>query len=425
MILRNSFFNLMGLGAPLLVALFTIPVLIDVLGDDRFGILTLIWAIVSYFGLFDLGLGRALTLQLSRYLTTHKESESGEVVWTALLIMFGLGVVAGVALYFGALLGLSHVESILGETEKTEAVFYLALAVPFIVMTTGYRGVLEAKSEFLLINIIRLPMGIFTFVGPLLVVLYWEISLGAIALVLFVGRVVGCLVHAIIVHRTFQGLRMRPSLSRACAKLLFYTGGWMSVSNIIGPLMGYVDRFIIGFLVSAAAVAYYATPHEIVMKLGIIPGALTAVMFPNIAASYLQDKKKVKELFVKGLVIVSIVMIPITIVLSVFSYDILALWITPEFAEKSYLVFVILSIGMMVSCLAQLPYSLIQGAGHSKTTALIHLCEFPLFVIALWIAVDSASIIGAALVWCFRATIDAMLMFGYSHKLLSLRNETI
>ena len=64
-LLRHTSYNFLGLGLPLVVALFTIPVLVRELGDARFGLLTLIWAVTSYFGLFDLGLGRALTQQLA------------------------------------------------------------------------------------------------------------------------------------------------------------------------------------------------------------------------------------------------------------------------------------------------------------------------------------------------------------------------
>ena len=58
---RNTIWNMVGQGAPLLVALFAIPLLIKGMGTDRFGVLTLAWAVVGYFSLFDLGLGRALT----------------------------------------------------------------------------------------------------------------------------------------------------------------------------------------------------------------------------------------------------------------------------------------------------------------------------------------------------------------------------
>ena len=65
---RNTIFNLIGQIAPMLVAIFTIPVLIRVLGTDRFGVLTLAWLLVGYFSLFDLGIGRALTQLVGRKL---------------------------------------------------------------------------------------------------------------------------------------------------------------------------------------------------------------------------------------------------------------------------------------------------------------------------------------------------------------------
>ena len=65
MILRNALLNLAGLGLPMLVALACIPPLVMLLGTPRFGLLTLLWAVVSTLGVFDLGVGRALTQQLS------------------------------------------------------------------------------------------------------------------------------------------------------------------------------------------------------------------------------------------------------------------------------------------------------------------------------------------------------------------------
>src|ERR671925_513241 len=65
---RNTLWNLSGYAAPMLVAVFCIPVLISRLGKDRFGVLTLAWALVGYASLFDLGLGRALTQLVAKKL---------------------------------------------------------------------------------------------------------------------------------------------------------------------------------------------------------------------------------------------------------------------------------------------------------------------------------------------------------------------
>src|SRR5205807_1813821 len=53
---RNTVWNLVGSGAPMLVAVFCIPILIRGLGTDRFGVLTLAWALVGYDNLAVLGM---------------------------------------------------------------------------------------------------------------------------------------------------------------------------------------------------------------------------------------------------------------------------------------------------------------------------------------------------------------------------------
>jgi O-antigen/teichoic acid export membrane protein len=65
---RNVVWNLIGGGAPMLVAVFCIPILAKGLGTDRFGVLALAWALIGYTSLFDLGLGRALTQLVAKKL---------------------------------------------------------------------------------------------------------------------------------------------------------------------------------------------------------------------------------------------------------------------------------------------------------------------------------------------------------------------
>jgi O-antigen/teichoic acid export membrane protein len=53
---RNTLFNLIGQGLPLVVAVVTIPFIIQGLGIDRFGLLSLAWVVLGYFAIFDSGL---------------------------------------------------------------------------------------------------------------------------------------------------------------------------------------------------------------------------------------------------------------------------------------------------------------------------------------------------------------------------------
>src|SRR6266567_2771444 len=84
---RNTVWNLLGNGTPMLVAVACIPILIRGLGTERFGILTLAWALIGYASLFDLGLGRALTQLVAKKLGAGEEKEIPALAWTSLLLM--------------------------------------------------------------------------------------------------------------------------------------------------------------------------------------------------------------------------------------------------------------------------------------------------------------------------------------------------
>src|SRR6266850_1534561 len=93
---RNVIWNLIGNGAPMFVAVFSIPILIHGLGKDRFGVLALAWALIGYASLFDMGLGRALTQLVAKRLGAGEDHEVPALVWTSLLLMLALGVLGAV-----------------------------------------------------------------------------------------------------------------------------------------------------------------------------------------------------------------------------------------------------------------------------------------------------------------------------------------
>ena len=418
-LIRHTIFNLIGLGVPLLVAVGSIPVLVQELGPSRFGLLTLIWAVVSYFGLFDLGLGRALTQQLAVVFENNEHKKVGPLVGTATVLMAMLGVVAGVLMAVAASWGVGLIHDVPDRRETVNAVYAMALAMPFIVLTSGFRGILEARHAFGVANLIRLPMGLFTFLGPLVVVLYGGgPRLDYIAGVLVVGRVIACVVHAYYAWRVLPRERSALIWQADLLKPLCISGGWLTVSNIISPFMGYVDRFVIGAIVSASAVAYYATPQELVTKLWIVPGALTAVLFPAFAAQMARRDEQTWALFKKAVHWLFVALLPVTVALTLFAHELLASWINPGFADQSAVLLQVFAIGILINCLAHVPFTLIQSAGAARLTALAHLIELPFFLAVLWLLTSTLGTLGAAIAWLLRMVLDTLLMFALCSPLL-------
>jgi O-antigen/teichoic acid export membrane protein len=419
---RHSVYNLVGQGAPLVAAFFSIPILVRELGTDRFGVLTLAWMVIGYFSLFDLGLGRALTQLVAATVSKRDDSHAPPLVWPALAIMTTSGLLGALAM---SVIAPWLVYSVLKipaslRAETLNAFYLLAVGIPIVVVTAAYVGILSAFHRFGVLNAIRAPMGIFTFLAPL-AVLPFSRSLVAVTAALVAGRLLACAAHVVICQPLMPPLRGAFESGVADIRSLFKFGVWMSVSNVIGPMLVYLDRFVIGGILSVSAVAYYATPYEMVTKLLIIPNAFLGVLFPAFAASYRHDNERLVRLFARGTKYTALVMFPLALLVVAFAQDGLRLWLGDEFARNGMRVLQVLAVGVFINSVAQVFASLVQGVGRPDLTAKLHVLELPFYLIVLWWAVHHYGIVGAAVAWTARVLVDGVLLFLMASRFLGKR----
>ena len=423
---RNTVWNLGGQVVPLVVAIFAIPLLIKGLGTDRFGVLTLAWVVIGYFSLFDLGLGRALTQLVAKKLGAQQEAEIPALVWTGLILMLIMGLVGTLVV---SLLSPWLVQDALKipktlQPETLNAFYLLALSIPVVISTAGLRGLLEAYQRFGLTNLVRIPMGMFTFLGPLLV-LPFSNSLLPVVAILVIGRLIAWIVHLLLCFYVLPTMVRSVVLHIKTVRQLIRLGSWMTVSNIVGPIMMYMDRFLIAGLLSMAAVAYYATPYEVVTKLLIIPGALVGVLFPAFSSSFAKDRSRTALLFGRGVKYIFLGLFPISLLIVTLASEGLDLWLGAEFAKNSTRVLQWLTLGVFINSLAQVAFALVQGAGRPDLTAKLHLIELPFYLLAIWWLIGSYGIEGAAIAWVVRIGVDTIFLFGMAQRFLPIKASII
>jgi len=409
MLARNALLNLAGHGAPLLAALVLLPPLISRLDAERFGFLALAWALVGYFSLFDLGLGRALSRLVAERGGTPRECELPDLSKTALSLTLALGAAAGLVLFVAAgpicqrVLNLSPAL----RPEAETALRVLALSLPLVTLTAALRGLLEAGQRFGWVNAIRVPLGILTFAAPLAAT-WWSVSLVALASALALMRLAAFVAHWAACARLWPARVGLGAPRGAAAREMLGYGAWLTVSNVIGPLMVYIDRFVIAGLLAVSWVAYYSAPYELVTRLWLIPAALTGVLFPAMAAA---SPERLAALYRTGTKAVLITVFPLALVATVFAHDWLHAWLGAEFAARGMRVAQFLCFGAAVNCLAYLPFTLLQARGRADLPAKVHLVELPLYLAVLWVLVARWGIEGAALAWALRCVADAIVLF--------------
>lgn len=409
---RNTIINLIGLSLPLFVGIIAIPLIIRGLGTDRFGILSLVWIILGYAGVFDLGLGRATTKFVASALSQGEKNAVPSIFWTAVVSQLILGTIASILVIlltpFFTQKIIKIPEALVSEARTS---FYLlALTVPVVLLQGSFSGLLEVLQRFELINAVKVPASALTFIIAAIAPTF-GFGLPTVILLLFVSRIIAASVLLIFCLRIFPFLRSRLILVPKLLRHLLSFGGWVTISNVLAPLLVYLDRFLIGSLHSVGEVAFYTAPYDIVTKLWILPTSLVMTLFPVFSSLDKKSKEDLNSLFTSSLKYLLIIMAPIILILSLLAKKILWFWLGPEFALRSSFVIQLLSWGVLINSMAHLPFTLLQGLGRPDLPAKFHLIEVPLYTSLAWYLINRMGINGAALAWTCRVTFDALLLY--------------
>jgi O-antigen/teichoic acid export membrane protein len=421
-VLRRSLgWNATATLLPLAAAVLAVPLLIDGMGTERFGLLTIVWALVGYASLFDLGLGRALTLLVAARLGQGEGADGGDararalnpLLWTALAWLAALGLLACAVLWLAApaLVRVLQTPPTL-VSEAVTAFRVLAVGLPLVFVTSAFTGVLMALQRFDELALVRLPLGLVTTLGPLLTLLISP-SLVWVALLMLLARGAAAAAFAWRLWRLVPIGRalMRPERPRAAlARQLLGQGGWMTVSNVVGPLLTYLDRFVVGALLGTAAVAWYVTPYEVLGRLTVLPGILLGVLFPALATAFASDPARARALYGDAAVVLRHALGAVCLLVLLFAEALLAAWIDAGFARQAAPVAQWLAVGIWINVVGHTPFTFLQGIGRADLIAKVHLAELlPYLALMAWWT-HSHGIAGTAAAWTVRVLADTLLL---------------
>ena len=406
---RNTIYNLLGSILPLALSLVTLPIYLGLIGEARFGVLAIAWLMLGYFGLFDLGLGRA-TAQRIAVLHDAPAEERAQTFWTALTMNVGLGILGGLLIWPAAVYFFGNVFIIEDglRPEVQAAVPWLILAVPMATLSGVLTGALQGRERFLELNLISVLGTILFQLLPLAVAAFWSIDLVLLLPAALFARLFTLIVLFVSCQRHVV-LGYRPSFMRGQAARLIRFGGWVTVTSFVGPLMVILDRFIIGALSGAKAVTYYTVPFQLAERSTILSGSLVSALFPRFAAISTAEGHR---LAIEGQRVLMVVMTPLIAVGILLMEPFLVWWIDQGFADQSARPGQILLLGFWVNNFAKIPYAQLQARGRPDLVAKCHLAEVLPYMSLLYLGMNLFGLVGMATVFSLRVVIDFALLAG-------------
>ncbi|WP_314154284.1 flippase [Rouxiella badensis] len=423
--IRNISWNLLGYALPVLVAIVMIPVVMKHTGLERFGVLTLIIVLIGSMTVFDFGITRSVTNSVRKYLDEKNERAMLTVVKTGWLMITCVLLVISVLFWVESRWIAEHFFNVSNQQIREEiagSMKIVAFSLPFVIAQTIFVGVMEAFGAFKKISIGKAPFSILMYLVPM-IISFFTPSLFYITLSLCILRCIMAVAFYLMMRSEIKTVTpislMSVPTTKAIALELVRYGGWVSVGNIIAPIMLYIDRFFVASIVGATVFAYYTTPYDVVSRIAIVAVSVCGVLFPMLVTKIATDIRSANAYFNKVMLgIFAILVIPA--VAGIFlSKWFLSVWINPGFAEHSWIIFSMFLAGYLVHGLVQPAFVWIQACGKPWIIAMCEIVDLALFVIYLPWMTHHYGIIGAAIAWNFRMLLSLVVLHTLRYVLYS------
>jgi len=425
LIAKNTIFNLVGQVLPMAIGVLTIPYIVRGLGTAQYGILSIAMMLLGYFNIFDLGLGRATVKFVAENLDPENIHKVPELIWTSLALLVGLGIIGAALSALFVPVSVTHFFKMPHELagQARIALFVLCASMPVVLGNNALRGVLEATQRFDLVNYVKVPSSVLFYLAAALAIPFGA-HVAAIVCLLVAVRLVSTLAYLFLCFRTIPGLRSSFRVSRASLGPLATFGGWIMVTNVTGPVFGYIERFMIASLLSVSMLTFYSAPYELVSKLLIFPMSVVPSLFPYFSYHGNRKSSEVSEMTSRTLKYLLLVLTPPVAIFIFFARDIMQLWLGPQFAQASTVVLQLTTLICFVSAFAYVPYTSVQALGRPDLKAILDLIALPTYCVVAWWLIKHDGINGAAFAKLVVTVADCAILFMFALKLraFSLRD---
>ena len=409
-ILSASGLNLVGLGLPAFLALWTIPRLIHGLGGSGYALFALAWGVLGYLTLFDLGIGRAVSRHVAMARHHDRPAEVRAHIRHGIVSQSIFGsLIAGMAMLATPAMVTRFNVILAPHDTLVPSLRWLAITLPLVLIGAVLQGALEGIGAFVRLNVARVASSTVLLLLPVFAVDWGGDVLSAIA-ALTVARSIGVGVTAALLVTAL------PSAPRTGGSRpwfdLYRFGGWITVSGIANPLLTQSDRFVIQQALGAVAVTQYTAPLDVITRLAIFPTSLVGALFPRFVALHAAgDLEALRHLVRIWTVRLAVGMGGVIAILIAATPALLQAWIGPAMSGAALPARWLLC-ATWVNAIAWVPTIYLLAIGRPDLPAKSHIIQVPAYLTLTMALTAQWGLLGAALATLARVTIDTAVLFA-------------
>ena len=381
-----------------------VPIYIQYLGIESYGLIGVFAILQASLGLFDLGVRPALAREMARFTA----GASGEqYIWD--LLRSCEVTIGALALLFASMnwvaSGWLASEWIDTQTLPHQSVSWslalMGLATSAQFFESLYSSTLAGLQRQVAQNAISSTVATMKGVGAI-AILEW---VAPTAMAFFIWQsicaVVGLGLSAMVVYRYLPSPPAAPRFSITCLRSVWRFAAGLFVITLLALLLTQVDKILLSRLLTLDLFGYYTLATTVTgsLALGVTP--IVAAYYPRFNQFVvIGDIESLRAAYHQSSQLVSVIVGSAASVLVVMAKPMLMAWTgSTELSERVAPTLTVLGLGTFMNCLMWIPYQLQLAHGWTSLAIATNTIAVILLVPALLVIVPTHGMLGAAWVW--------------------------
>jgi O-antigen/teichoic acid export membrane protein len=422
MLRKNVFANLLNSAWGVVSVFLFIPLYIEFLGIEAYGIVAFYTMLLVILSLADMGFTVTLKREMARFSAVGDLNGMKDALRTYEIIYLLISILTGCVIYIFAPFIASYwlnTKSFTSE-EMVMAIRLMGISIAMQLPAGLFIGGLMGLQRQLLANFINIGVGALRGAGAILV--FWLFS--PTIFVFFCWQLFANIVYLVISRYQlwniistgkgrFKGY-FRWSVVRETGRFAL---GMASIS-LMGVVLTQADKLVVGKFASLEMFSYYSVAGTLASVPVMISSGIGAALFPRFTEIVaLAHKDALKQVYNQACEAIGVLIIPVGLILVFFSGEFIYAWTgSTQVASSAQLTASLLLLGQILQSVTVIPYNFALAHGSVKFSQRLGVLSIALVSPLLIVLTFNYGILGAGVSWLVLNCLTFPISIYYLHR---------
>lgn len=385
-----------------LIGLAVIPLYLEYLGIEAYGLIGFFMMIQALSQLLDMGLAPTINREVARFSASGNLKEAGKLLHTLTVVYWSMAAV--IALSIAALAPLIAGHWLQSRHLSQQAVVYAVILMGLVVACRWpvglYQGALMGAQRLAVSSGINAAMVTVANLGAVAVLAFASPTIEAF----FIWQACAGLVHAVVARWAAWGVIGRLEETRfdiGDLKRIWRFSAGVGGIGLSALVFTQLDKVILSRMLGLEEFGHYMLATVVVSGLYVLVTPMFNAVYPRFSALVVTgDTEKLTDLYRLATRLLATVLFPIAMLLAVFAGDLVQIWTgNPGIASSVAPLISLMAAGSALHGVMYFPYALQLAYGMTRLTLMISaLLMIILVPLTIFFAMTYGAL-GGAMAW--------------------------